>query len=232
MQFVSQPANAMPQVAESVFGDRVEAARAYVRLLATAGVERGLVGPREADRLWDRHLLNCAVVAELIPVGARVVDLGSGAGLPGLAFALARPDLQIDLVEPMARRTAFLAEALAVLQLSGVHILRTRADGVAHGAYDVVTARALAPLHRLVPMALPLVRQGGSLLALKGAAVEAEVAAAREAIAAVGGGRPTIEQVGSGVIDPPTTVVRVIRLRTGGPSGGPPRSARRGGHVY
>jgi 16S rRNA (guanine527-N7)-methyltransferase len=228
---VSHPANAIPQVAESVFGDRAEAAGAYVRLLATAGVDRGLVGPREVDRLWDRHVLQCAVVADLIPAGARVADLGSGAGLPGLALALARPDLSIDLVEPMARRTAFLAEALAVLPLDAVHILRTRADGVARGAYDVVTARALAPLHRLVPMALPLAKPGGWLLALKGATVEAEVAAAREAIAAAGGSRPTIEQVGRGVIDPPATVVRVIHRRTAAPTGGPRRSAPRGGHV-
>jgi len=227
---VSQPTAAIPQVAESVFGDRLEAARAYAQLLATAGVERGLVGPREVGRLWDRHLLNCAVVAELIPPGARVVDLGSGAGLPGLVLALARPDLSVDLVEPMARRTAFLAEAVALLQLDAVHILRTRADGVAEAAYDVVTARALAPLHRLVPMALRLAKRGGVLLALKGAAVEAEVAAAREAIAAAGGGRPSIEQVGRGVIDPPTTVVRVIRTRPAAPTGGPRQPSRRGRH--
>jgi 16S rRNA (guanine527-N7)-methyltransferase len=227
---VSKSPPVIPQAANSVFGDRVDAAREYVRLLATTGVERGLIGPREADRLWDRHVLNCAVLAELIGPGARVVDLGSGAGLPGIPLALARPDLSIDLVEPMARRTTFLAEVVAELRLSAVHILRMRAEGVVAGAYDVVTARALAPLHRLVPMALPLATRGGALLAMKGAAVEAEVAAARDVIAAAGGGRPSIERVGRNVIDPPTTVVRVIRERTPSPRSGPPQQASRRGH--
>jgi 16S rRNA (guanine527-N7)-methyltransferase len=220
---VSETANAMPQVAATVFGDRLDAARQYVQLLATAGVERGLVGPREVDRLWDRHLLNCAVVGELVPTGARVADLGSGAGLPGIALALARPDLFIDLVEPMARRTAFLTEAVAALGLSGVHIVRARADEVTRDAYDVVTARAVAPLDRLVTLALPAVRLGGTLLALKGASAAAEVAAARHVVAAAGGGHSVIERVGVGVVDPLTTVVVVVRERAAAPAGGPRR---------
>lgn len=227
---MSQSPLATPQIAEAVFGDRLDAARRYVALLASAGVARGLIGPREVERLWDRHVLNCAVVAELVPMQAQVVDLGSGAGLPGIPLALARPDLSIDLVEPMARRTTFLAEVVAELGLSSVHILRTRAETIAPGAYDVVAVRALAPLHRLVPMALPLAKRGGALLAMKGAAADAEVVAARAAIAAAGGGRPSIELVGGDVIDPPTTVVRVIRERAARPRGGPTTGSPRGSH--
>lgn len=220
------PASATtPPGAASVFGDRLEAAFRYADLLASVAVERGLIGPREVDRLWERHLLNSAVLAELIPEGARVADLGSGAGLPGIPLALVRPDLTVDLVEPMARRTTFLTEVVAELGLTAVHIVRARAEGLAAGAYDVVTARALAPLDRLAAMALPAVRQGGRLLALKGASAAVEVAAAGEAITAAGGGRAEIVQVGVGVVDPPVTVVVVVRRRGVAPPGGPRRRA-------
>jgi 16S rRNA (guanine527-N7)-methyltransferase len=195
---------ATPAVA--VFGARLPLAERYAELLAGPGVERGLLGPRERDRLWDRHLLNCAVVAELIPPGAHVADLGSGAGLPGVPLALARPDIRMTLIEPMARRTAFLDEVVDELGLTGqVEIRRARADEAAAGrGYDVVTARALAPMARLVPWALPLLRPGGMLLALKGSTVEDELAAFRGADA-------EIRRVGSGIVDPPTTVVLVRR---------------------
>src|SRR4051794_41568442 len=135
----------------------------YAALLATEGVVRGLIGPREVPRLWDRHLVNCGLLAPLIPEGSRVADLGSGAGLPGLALALARPDLRVTLIEPMARRVAFLAEAVGILSLAErVWVVRGRAeDQTSAGGFDVVTARAVAPLPRLLTWGLPLVAPEG-----------------------------------------------------------------------
>jgi 16S rRNA (guanine527-N7)-methyltransferase len=200
-----------PPGAAPLFADRLPQAVAFVRLLATDAVERGLIGPREADRLWDRHLLNCAVIAEAIPHGAHVVDLGSGAGLPGIPLALARPDVSVDLVEPMSRRTAFLDEAVDALGLGAVRVVRARADAVERDRYDVVTARALAPLDRLVPMALPLARRGGVLLAMKGGSAADELSAAADVIRDAGGDESVVLLLGVGVVDPPTTVVAVRR---------------------
>ncbi|HET6214755.1 MAG TPA: 16S rRNA (guanine(527)-N(7))-methyltransferase RsmG, partial [Micromonosporaceae bacterium] len=143
---------AVPAAARQLFGDQLPLAEVYAGLLATDGVVRGLLGPREADRVWDRHLLNCAAIAELIPFAAFVVDIGSGAGLPGIVLAVARPDLSVVLVEPLARRTAFLDEAVAVLGLAErVTVRRARAEECigSHSLADVVTARAVAPLDRL-----------------------------------------------------------------------------------
>jgi 16S rRNA (guanine527-N7)-methyltransferase len=200
-----------------VFGDRLGLAVEYARLLATDGVVRGLVGPREAPRIWERHLVNCAVVSEMIPIGASIVDVGSGAGLPGIVLGVARPDLTITLVEPLARRTAFLSEAVTALGLDAtVTVVRSRAEDLAGGppvAADVVTARAVAPLDRLAGWCLPLAAVGGRLLALKGAAATDEVAEHRSAIARLGGSEPVITRCGVGVIDPPTTVVEIVRER-------------------
>jgi 16S rRNA (guanine527-N7)-methyltransferase len=162
-----------------LFGERLPLAERYAWWLASAGVERGLIGPREAERLWPRHLLNCVAVAALIPRGSHVVDLGSGAGLPGIVLAIARPDLQLTLVEPMQRRVAFLEEVRDDLSLSHVEIRRARADDLASAKLnvDVVTARAVAPVDRLATLAAPLLRGGGQLLAIKGSAVVAEVSA-------------------------------------------------------
>jgi 16S rRNA (guanine527-N7)-methyltransferase len=217
-----------PPVAAQLFGDRLPEAVGFARLLATHAVERGLIGPREADRLWDRHLLNCAVLAEAIPAGAHVVDLGSGAGLPGIPLALARPDLTVDLVEPMSRRTVFLDEAVDSLGLRGVRVIRARADAVGRGCCDVVTARALAPLDRLVPMALPLARPGGVLLAMKGSSAADELRAAADAVRAAGGEQAAVRLLGVGLVDPPTTVVSMRRATTAGP-GRPPARSDRGG---
>jgi 16S rRNA (guanine527-N7)-methyltransferase len=204
--------------ARSLFGDRLGLAEAYAELLASDGVIRGLIGPREAPRMWDRHLLNCAVVAELIPSGAVVADVGSGAGLPGIVLAVARPDLSVVLVEPLARRTAFLIEAVSALGLDDqVEVLRARAedaaDGMPTGPADIVTARAVAPLDRLAGWCLPLVAVGGRLLALKGASAADEVAEHHEAVRRLGGGVPEIRMCGTGVIEPPTTVVEIVRER-------------------
>jgi 16S rRNA (guanine527-N7)-methyltransferase len=194
--------------AGAVFGDRLPLAVSYSALLAGAGVERGLIGPREAPRLWDRHLINCAVVGELIPSGTSVIDVGSGAGLPGLALAIARPDLHVTLVEPLLRRSVFLDEAVSLLGLSTVEVVRARAEDLSLSA-PVVTARAVAPLDRLARWCLPLVAPGGRLLALKGSSAEAEVLEHGAALRRAGGGPARIFECGKGVADPPTVVVEV-----------------------
>jgi 16S rRNA (guanine527-N7)-methyltransferase len=200
----------------SVFGERLPLAERYAEHLATTGVEWGLVGPREASRVWERHILNCAVVADLIPPAARVLDIGSGAGLPGIPLALARSDLRVVLVEPLARRVEWLRTVLADLELP-VEVERGRAEDTPirrrwEGA-DVVTSRAVAPLHRLAAWCLPLVRPGGMMLAVKGMSAPAEVERDARAVAASGGGMPRIETCGVGIVDPPSTVVVVERLR-------------------
>ncbi|RZT81805.1 16S rRNA m(7)G-527 methyltransferase [Micromonospora violae] len=209
----------------TLFGDRLDLAAAYAELLATDGVVRGLIGPREAPRIWDRHLLNCAAVAERIPSDATVLDVGSGAGLPGLVLAIARPDLTVTLIEPLARRTSFLIEVVERLGLArSVRVFRGRADEAASGSSgrepisgDVVTARAVAPLDRLAGWSLPLAVRGGRLLALKGSSAAAEIEEHAEVVARLGGGQPTVELCGVGVIDPPTTVVEIVRERMIGP---------------
>ncbi len=211
-----------PETAAVVFGDRLPAARRYAELLVTSGLERGLIGPREAPRIWDRHLLSCAVVEELVPHGARLVDMGSGAGLPGIPLALARPDLRIVLVEPLARRVAWLTEVVEELALD-IAVERGRAEDNTvrrrwEGA-DVVTARAVAPLARLAGWALPLLRRGGELLAVKGASAEEEVARDAAAVRKLGGGDPRVVRCGAAIVDPPGTVVIVERTRqTGRPT--------------
>lgn len=205
-----------PPVALTVFGDRLPLVVRYVAHLVGSGVERGLLGPREASRVWERHVLNCAVVAELVPDGARVVDVGSGAGLPGIPLALARPDISVVLVEPLARRVDWLCEVVEDLELS-VRVERGRAEERAvrarwEGA-DVVTARAVAPLARLAGWALPLVRFGGTVLALKGASATDEVTRDAAAVRRLGGGDPRIARCGVGLVEPPSTVVVVERSR-------------------
>ena len=184
----------------------------YADLLATAGVERGLIGPREVPRLWERHLLNCAAALEVVPEGATCIDVGSGAGLPGLVWALARPDLRIRCVEPLLRRATFLTEAVEALGLTDrVEVLRDRAeDLVGRTAAPIVTARAVAPLDRLAGWALPLVAPGGALLALKGRSAEEELAAAEGTLAGYPVARAEIVECGVGWLDPPTRVVRIV----------------------
>lgn len=225
------PEGALSAAARAMFGDRLPLVRAYADLLATDGVVRGLIGPREAPRLWGRHLLNCAAVGELIPLGASVVDVGSGAGLPGIVLAVARPDLTVTLVEPLARRTAFLTEAVTALDLTGtVTVLRARAEELVGDALtpaDIVTARAVAPLDRLAAWCLPLAARGGRLLALKGAAAADEVARHRIAIDRLGGGEPVVRQCGHTLLDPPTTVVDIVRERAVVPTGSRPEPSGR-----
>ncbi|WP_433307915.1 16S rRNA (guanine(527)-N(7))-methyltransferase RsmG [Actinoplanes sp. CA-030573] len=211
------PPAEIAEVASRVFGDRFGLAVDYARLLVTDGVVRGLIGPREAPRIWERHLVNCAVMTEIIPIGASVVDVGSGAGLPGIVLAVARPDLTISLVEPLARRTAFLSEAVTALGLeSTVTVVRGRAEDVVDGppaGADVVTARAVAALDRLAGWCLPLARVGGRLLALKGSSAAEEIAEHGTVVAELGGGTPVLRVCGTGLIEPPTTVVEIVKER-------------------
>jgi 16S rRNA (guanine527-N7)-methyltransferase len=208
---VSTEVPAPPPAACAAFGDRLAVACDYARRLATDGVTRGLLGPREVPRLWGRHLLNCAAVAELIPPDAAVTDVGSGAGLPGIPLALARPDLLIELLEPLARRVVFLEEVVVALALDRVTVVRGRAEDSSGGpGVDVVTARAVAPLSRLAAWCLPLLRPGGSLIALKGSQAPAELDAAVGDLRRLGAVEWGVESCGHGLVDPPTTVVRVV----------------------
>lgn len=209
-----------PPIAEAVFGEQAPVAARYAELLRTDGVARGLLGPREAERLWERHLCNCAVMTDLLPHHARVVDVGSGAGLPGLALAVRRPDLRVDLVDSLQRRTDFLREVVAELGLDdAVTVVRGRAEDAAVrrrvGGAEWVTARAVAPLDRLVRWCLPLLRPGGQLLAMKGARAEAEVDAHREAIRHAGGVDVEVIHCGIPPLDQPVTVVQVRRRDAG-----------------
>ena len=189
---------------------RLELAERYAELLATEGVVRGLIGPREGPRLWDRHLLNCAVLGELVPTGATVCDVGSGAGLPGLVLAIARPDLTVTLVEPLLRRTTFLEEVVSDLGLVRVDVHRGRAESL-HGirTFDVVTSRAVAPLDRLLAWSMPLVSPTGELVAMKGTSAADEVAAAEKALRRLGCATPEVLSVGTNLTDSPTTAIRV-----------------------
>jgi 16S rRNA (guanine527-N7)-methyltransferase len=190
----------------------------FTEVLAGPGVERGLIGPREVPRLWTRHVLNCAVVAEpgtgLVPEGSTVGDVGSGAGLPGLVWAIARPDVRMVLVEPLLRRSTFLQEAVTSLGLQAqVTVWRGRAEDAAGGipTLDVVTARAVAPLPRLLGWTVPLLRPGGRLLALKGENAAAEVAEAADAIAQWHLHDVRVERVGGEFLETPTTVIVGVR---------------------
>jgi len=155
------------------FSERASQTERYAELLATWGIERGLIGPREADRIWDRHIANCLPVSTLIPEGVTVADIGSGAGLPGLVIALARPDLRVTLVEPLQRRVDFLNEVIAELDIP-VAVIRGKAESV-KSAFAVVTARAVKPLPVLLPMVWPLIASKGALLAIKGESAQAEI---------------------------------------------------------
>jgi 16S rRNA (guanine527-N7)-methyltransferase len=189
---------------------------AYAELLATEGTTRGLIGPREAGRVWERHLLNCAVVADILPANAAVADIGAGAGLPGLVLAVRRPDLRVTLVEPLLRRARFLEEAVARLDLENAVVRRARAEDLpGELTFDCVTSRAVAPLPRLLDWCLPLVREGGVMVAMKGGTAQDEVLAAAVELTRWGSPRVEVLELGGAAIDPPTTVVRVhVEART------------------
>ena len=201
-----------PPEAADVFGGALDQARRYAELLATDGVTRGLIGPRETERLWDRHLLNCAVVAEFLPERGVLVDIGSGAGLPGVVLAMLRPSLEVVLLEPLLRRSVFLEECVTQLGLSNATVLRARAEekAAAHIRADVATARAVAPLDRLAGWAARLLHPGGELLAIKGQSAEEEIATARPVLSRLGVRSTEVLQAGHGRVVSATTVVRVV----------------------
>ena len=206
------PSGLVPPAAAPVFGARLPLAERYAVALTGDGITRGLLGPREAGVVWERHLLNCAVVADLVPDGATVLDVGSGAGLPGIPLAIARPDLQVTLLDPLERRVRFLDEVVAELGLGAqVRVTRGRAEeSRSMGRFDVVTARALAPLPRLIGWTLPLLTEDGRVLALRGARAADEVAEAHREIARA---KLMAEVLACGetLLDVPTTVVRLRR---------------------
>jgi 16S rRNA (guanine527-N7)-methyltransferase len=199
-----------PPQAIQLFGPRVDAAQRYAAILAGAGVERGLLGPREVDRIWDRHILNCAVVGELLEAGERIADIGSGAGLPGIPLALARPDVHVALIEPLLRRSDFLREAIEDLGIE-CEVVRGRAEDRSVreevGAADVVVSRAVASLDKLTKWSAPLLRSGGRMLAIKGERADDEVREHRKSMAALGVSEVKVEKCGGLIVDPPATVV-------------------------
>ena len=203
-------ASAPPPEAETAFGDALKRAERYARILAGAGVERGLIGPREADRLWDRHLLNSVAIAELIQPGERIADIGSGAGLPGIPLALARPNARMTLIEPLLRRSDFLREVVDDLGLE-VTVVRGRAEdkGVRQqvGEMDAVVSRAVAALDKLTRWSMPLLRDSGRMIALKGQRAEAEIEEHRRVMATLGAVDARVVTCGGDFLNPPATVV-------------------------
>jgi 16S rRNA (guanine527-N7)-methyltransferase len=208
------PASAEPgatrDAAARIFGPRLDLAERYAAFLCDAGVERGLLGPREVDRIWDRHLLNSAAIAELLDPGERIVDIGSGAGLPGIPLAIARPDLQAVLIEPLLRRSEFLVEIITELGLP-IEVVRGRAEEPAVrqrvGERDAAVSRAVASLDKLTKWSMPLLRPGGRMLAIKGERAPYEVEEHRRVMAAAGAVDVRVVACGANYLRPPATVV-------------------------
>ena len=204
-----------PPAAAELFGDNLDKAIAYHESLATDGSIRGFIGPREIPRLWDRHILNCGVIGEDMDQGILVADVGSGAGLPGIPLAIARPDLEIILIEPLLKRSVYLGEVIEQLGLDNVSVIRGRAEEKAVrkqiGHVDVVTSRAVAPLGRLASWSLPLVKVGGRMIAMKGASVAEEIERDAKAIRNAGGGEVKVYTVGGELLDEPTTLISIRR---------------------
>jgi 16S rRNA (guanine527-N7)-methyltransferase len=235
------PASMPAGGSDEIFGEALPQAERYAELLAGTGVQRGLIGPAEADRIWERHLLNCAAVAHLLPARCSMIDLGSGAGLPGIVLAMLLPQARVTLLEPLARRVDFLTEAIAELGLSNVEVVRARAEDLAgQMSADVVTARAVAPLDKLAGLALGLLRPGGRVLAIKGSTADAELAKARPVLARLGVTDARVVRAASPCGEAMATVVTFtapehrtastsgIRAAGHAPSRGPARGGRGG----
>jgi 16S rRNA (guanine527-N7)-methyltransferase len=203
------------KAAEAIFGDRLDLAVRYVEHLATSGTERGLIGPREVPRLWSRHVLNCAIIEREIAQGSHVADVGSGAGLPGLCLAIARPDLELTLIEPLERRVIWLQEVVDDLGLENVTVMRTRAElAVGMVNADVVTARAVSALSNLAGLTIPLLAGKGEVVAIKGRSAGEEIEKAAKVIRKLGGVQTSVIVVGEDLLEEPTTVVRIIVSKT------------------
>lgn len=199
------------KAAIAIFGDRLDLAKRYVEHLATSGTERGLIGPREVPRLWNRHVLNCAVIESEIAHGSHVADVGSGAGLPGLCLAIARPDLELTLIEPLERRVIWLQEVVDDLGLDNVTVMRTRAElAVGMVTADVVTARAVSALSNLAGLTIPLLAGQGEVVAIKGRSAQEEIDKAAKVIRKLGGVETSVVVVGQELLEEPTTVVRIL----------------------
>jgi 16S rRNA (guanine527-N7)-methyltransferase len=200
---------AEPPAAAALFGDQIEVARSFTNELARRGEELGLIGPLELPRLWTRHILNSALLAPLLEARGRVADVGSGAGLPGLVLAIARPDVDFVLIEPMERRTDWLRGESDRLGLQNVTVVRGRAEDVADDVVvDQVTARAVSALSKLIPLTVPLVRSGGQLILMKGARVDEEIEKARKVILRKRLSNVEVLELGEGVVDETTRVFR------------------------
>ncbi len=220
-----------PASAREIFGDRLDLAEGYARLLTDEGVLRGLIGPSEVPRLWTRHILNCAVLGEVIEDDSTVFDIGSGAGLPGIPLAIAKRHVSVTLIEPLLRRTTFLEEVVEELGLDNVAVVRGRAEEKAIvatvGKADVVTSRAVAPLERLAGWSAPLISVGGRLVALKGRSVADEIERDRAAVRKVGLTDLAVTQCGVDVLDEPTTLLIGSRVQTERDAAAARRAARR-----
>jgi 16S rRNA (guanine527-N7)-methyltransferase len=218
-----------PVEAIEVFGATLDTARQFAELLATDGVTRGLIGPRETSRLWERHLLNCAVVADLVPERGELVDIGSGAGLPGVVLAMLRPQVRVILLEPMLRRSVFLDECVARLGLTNATVVRGRAEEMTGTIRaDIATARAVAPLDRLAGWAAGVLKPGGQILAIKGESAAEELAAAKPVLSRLGARSTEVLRVGHGRVVSATTVVRVVMGGRGREEQGSAHRSRRG----
>lgn len=204
-----------PPAAAEIFGDNLEKAIAYHESLATDGSVRGFIGPREVPRLWDRHILNCGVIGEAMDEGISVADIGSGAGLPGIPLAIARPDLNITLIEPLLKRSVYLNEVKEALNLDNVTVIRGRAEEKVVrkqvGLVDIVTSRAVAPLDKLATWSLPLVKIGGRMVAMKGSSVEEEIERDAKEIRKAGGTDIKVYTVGEALLSEPTTLISIRR---------------------
>jgi 16S rRNA (guanine527-N7)-methyltransferase len=224
--------SAAPAAATVLFGSEAERAHRYAEILAGAGVERGLLGPREVGRIWDRHILNSAAVNELLGPDERVADIGSGAGLPGIPLALARPDLRLTLIEPLLRRSEFLREVVEDLGLK-ITIIRGRAEDKAvrqeAGEMDAVVSRAVAPLDKLTRWSVPLLRAEGRMIAIKGDRAEQEIQQHRRVMASLGAVDVRVMRCGADYLDPPVTAVVARRDPTDRAGRRSSRSGRRKG---
>jgi 16S rRNA (guanine527-N7)-methyltransferase len=209
--------SAAPRAAEALFGTRLDRAQRYAEIMAGAGVERGLLGPREVDRLWDRHILNSAAVAEVLGADERIADIGSGAGLPGIPLALARPDLRVTLIEPLLRRSEFLREVIDDLEL-GIALVRGRAEDRSVreqvGEMDAVVSRAVASLDKLTKWSMPLLRRDGRMVAIKGERAEEEIQEHRRVMTSLGAVDVKVMKCGADYLDPPATAVVARREAT------------------
>lgn len=208
-----------PAAAVELFGGRVHLAERYWDWLADQGTVRGLIGPRESPRLWDRHIINCGVVGECFEAGERVVDVGSGAGLPGIPLAIARTDIEVVMVEPLLRRATFLEEVVADLGLVNAKVLRGRAEEKAMidaaGGADSVTSRAVAPLDRLAKWCAPLVRDGGRMIAMKGSSASEEITTHRDAVRRSGLDDLCVRGCGADLLDAPSIVIVATKRKSG-----------------